>query len=343
MSGEANSMTLEQQLANFDPSNAEQLAALESGLLGQQGITGEPVPSDDNPAQAGENGAKPDEKKAESPADPTNGATSGTDVTTKGVQARDGQHIIPYSVLERERERAAQAEALLKEQARLIEQLRSGKTDHEADSAVAATMSEEDLVQLDQDLPGVAKVIRAQAAAIERLSGDLTKIQEQQTAQADVAAKSVEDEIEVAISARPELSAWRDAAFRQDNPDPRMWNRAADIDLALRNDPEFQDLSIADRFDRVVRTMETLYGVPTTVTTPTNTKPAADLKQVADAKIRDVSDKSVPMSLSDIPGGAPPAQTDLETLENTSALALGNRFMSMSIEQQEAFMARYGV
>ena len=81
--------------------------------------------------------------------------------------AQDGKHTIPYSVLERERNRAIQAEATAAALAEEVKQLQAGKKP-DADSAAAA-LSEEDLAQLDQDLPGVAKVIRAQMSMIEQL------------------------------------------------------------------------------------------------------------------------------------------------------------------------------
>ena len=324
---EAQSTTLEEQIASFDPSNPEALAALEKMAMG--------VPAEEDPAEEvqTEEAAKQDEKTAEQAED----ATSGTP-QTKGVQAKDGQHIIPYSVLERERDRATRAEQTAQALADQLKQLQAGKAPTEGSEA--GQLTDEDLSQLDQDLPGVSKLIRAQMKMIEGLTGTVQTLQREQEVQTQARQHSVQDEIEVAIAANPDLANWREAMTRAENPDPLMWNRAADLDNHLKQDPAWKDRPINERFAKVAESIKAIYGdqspAPTQQTKP---DPQPDLKKVADAKLKAMP-AAVPNTLSDIPGGAPPNQSDIENLEGASTVALGNKFLSMTPAQIESYLAR---
>lgn len=333
---EANSNDLDARIAAFDPNDPAALAALERDLMG----SGESAEQEGDPA-TGEESPKPDEqpkqdeKKADEPpadrqapqAEPV--APSG-DQVPEGVQAKDGKHVIPYSVLERERSRAARAESALQALAAEIEQLKTGKPAAPAQ----VQLSEDELAQLDGDLPSVAKAIRAQMAMVESLTNTVSQLQREQSVVVQT------HEVEAAIAAIPDLAAWRDAASRESDPDPLMFNRACDLDAVLRNDPVWANRSIAERFAKVVEAISALYGGQSVA--PKTEPDPADLKKAADAKLASAP-APVPTSLSDIPGGAPPSQSDFETLESTSAVALGNRFLSMTPEQQDAMLARIGI
>lgn len=355
MQTEANSTSLEDQIANFDPNSPEALAALEQGIFGEEGnaLTPELDSSTDETGgekkaaaakiDGGEGSEKQDEKQVAAAATQhaaEEGAPSGAAVP-EGVQAKDGRHVIPYSVLERERDRAARAEATANALAEEIDRLKAGKP------AQAATvqLSAEDLDQLEQDLPMVAKVIRSNMAAIEQLTGTVTQLRRDQEITAQTQQRSVEDEIDAAISANPDLAAWRDAANRKDNPDPLMWNRAAAIDATLREDPEWKDKTFAERFEKATETVKLLYGVPAAVTPPApkpqEPKPE-DIKQVAEAKLKETP-APVPNTLSDIPGSAAPTQSAIETIENASAVQIGQKFLSMTTDQQDAYLASLGI
>lgn len=350
--GVANSTDLEARIASFDPSDPDALAALENDVLGSEVPVEEPASSVEPETSETKEPAKQDDKtgteaaaKVQTEPNSETDATSGV-TSPKGVMAKDGDHIIPYSVLERERERAIRAEATIKALSEQINALQSG-ADTEAKPANAeGQLSEQDLAQLDSDLPGVAKVIRAQMAAIQALTGTVQTLQQENEIAQNTRAASVQDETEAAIQSNPELVAWREAANRKDSPDPRMWNRAADLDAVLRSDDEWKDRPIAERFAKVTETIKTLYGAPSAAPAPTIVQPQqakpVDLKQVADTQLEAIP-APVPTTLSDIPGGAAPAQSDIETLENASAVALGQKFMSMSPDQMESYLARLGV
>lgn len=326
MQGEATSNTLEDQIANFDPSNPESLAALEQVAMGDEG------------GVATE--AKQDEKTPEQTT-PVESAPSGAQADqTRGVQAKDGQHIIPYSVLERERDRAARAEATAQALAEQLQNLQNGKLpDQTSGKEQQGTLSDEDLEQLDSDLPGVAKVIRAQMAMIEKLTGNLQNVQREQEVVQQTRQQSIQDEIESAIQGNESIKSWREAASRQENPDPLMWSRAVEVDKMLRQDPAWQDRSIAERFSKVSDMVNAFFGTQQAGKAPEKQIQQPSLQQAAEAALK-AAPAPMPETLSDIPGGTPPAQTDIETLQNASVTALGNKFMSMTPEQMESYLAR---
>lgn len=354
----ADSTDFDAQIAAFDPTNPEALAALEKQLMGDDTTTdttdGETSLVDGSQAAADEtkpgvDAAKQDEKPASEPeasaaaaTQTEEGAPSGVQ-KPKGVQAKDGDHIIPYSVLERERDRAARAESTAKALSDQLEALQAGKQPVAA--ATQGKLTEEDLAQMDVDLPGVAKVIRAQIAAIDSLTGTIQSLQQENEIAQNNRQAAAQDQTEAAIQGNPDILAWREQASRKDNPDPLMWNRAADLDAVLRSDPAWQDKPIAERFAKVAESIRSIYGAPPAPVVdpiPPKKEPQADLKQVADAKLQ-AAPAAVPTTLSDIPGGAPPAQNDLESLDNASSVAIGQKFLSMSTDQLDAYLARIGI
>lgn len=267
------------------------------------------------------------------------GAKTPPAVEAKSVQAKDGTHVIPYSVLERERDRALRAEATAKALAEQLQQLQDGKTPTAQADANAVALTDDDLDQLDQDLPDVAKAIRAQMSMIQMLTGTVRSLQKEQEVQQNVKQQSVQDEIEAAISGHPDIAAWRDAARNQESPDPLMWNRAADLDAVLRQDPAWIDKPIAQRFAKVAETIKTLYGVPSTASAASpNT---ATLQAKADAALSGAAKAGgLPLSSSDIPGGAAPPVDEAAALMDKSGPELTAAFMSMTPEQIEAKLSR---
>lgn len=253
----------------------------------------------------------------------------------KGVQAKDGEHIIPYSVLEREREARTRAEAMLQAQAAELERLAAGGKPAGEGQGDAVQFSEEDLTQLDQDLPGVAKVIRAQQATIDKLMGTVQTLQQEHVVEQTVKQEAAKDSIEAAIEANQDLRAWRE--------DPTMWNRAADLDGVLREDPAWKDRPVAERFAKVAETVKALYGAPATpqpaASPQQNTQQALTAK--ADAAIA-AADKAanVPRSLGDIPGGVPPAVDEASAWLEKTPTQMQADMLRLTPEQSEALLDR---
>jgi hypothetical protein len=52
----------------------------------------------------------------------------------------------------------------------------------------------------------------------------------------------------------------------------------------------------------------------------------------------DEDDESYPASLSDFPGGMPPSQSEIESIEKMDVADLGAKFARMTPQQQEAYL-----
>lgn len=292
---------------------------------------------------------KPTEKPAEATPGSTAEPTKAAAEPVKEVLAQDGKHIIPYSVLERERNRAVQAEATAAALAEEVKQLQAGKKP-DADSAAAA-LSEEDLAQLDQDLPGVAKVIRAQMSMIEQLTGTVKGIKAGQDVQERSAEQVRIDAEEAAIAANPELVALRTAMDAKDPKATARWNTVVDAYSALQNDPDLVGLPTADLINRAAQGVKTLYGgnlLPAGTATPQAqaaspaTPTDAALQSKADAALAaaEKAGTAVPHSLGDIPGGNAPATDEAAAMLGKSGAQLTAEFMTMTPEQIEAKLNR---
>lgn len=257
------------------------------------------------------------------------------------IQAPDGKHTIPYSALQAERERAMRAEHLLEAQAEEIARLKAGSTaaPNAQATAAPAALSEADLEALEVDLPEVAKALRAQAATITQLTSAVTTLQREREIQVDQKAAQAQDEVEAAILANADLKAWRDTASAKDNPDPLMWNRAADLDAVLRNDPAWRDRPVAERLAHVATSVKSLYGVP-----PQQQDTTASLHAKAAAALAaaGANGTQVPTSMGSIPGGTMPPVDEASAMGSKSGVELMEDFALLTPDQIEAKLAKAG-
>jgi hypothetical protein len=245
----------------------------------------------------------------------------------EGILAKDGKNVIPYSQLETARSRATAAEALAKEQAAEIERLKAEKLPKED----VATLTDQELDTLEADSPTLARTLRAQQASIQKLTEQLQAVAERQEDQAVVQESEVKSEIQSAIDANPTLAEWQTAE------DQTLWNEASRFDKVLRESPAYANKSFAERFTKVVELTQSALGIETPkaeVELPKLTP--EQIKAAAAAKLK--GKPSVPVSSSQIPGGAPPAVDERERVEQMSVHELGNKFMNMTPEQMEAYL-----
>ena len=317
--------TLEQRIAEFNPDDPEALAALEADLA-EEGDDLQGAEAHDEQEQA-----KPDEK-----AEQAKGEPSATQQEKPVVKTRDNKHEIPYEVLERERRARSEAEAQLRTLQEQLDKLNQGGELNAQDKRDLAQIDDEAMTAIEQDLPEFAAVIKAQMSQIQRLSDEINGLRQESQVSKQTKEQEVRDQIVAAIDAHPDLSAWREAAVRDENPDPNRWERAVAFDRLLEKDPEWRDRSFADRFTKAAEMVKSFYGETTT----RQEKTAEQLKREADAKLGSAG--NIPNSLSDIPGGAPPAQSDTENMDQMSVYALGQKFESMTTEQMESYLARFG-
>lgn len=292
---------------------------------------------------------KPTEKPVETPpGSPAEPAKAGAAEPEKEVLAQDGKHTIPYSVLERERNRAVQAEATAAALAEEVKQLQAGKKP-DAESAATALTAEE-LEQLN-DLPVVAKAHNVQMAAIEQLTSAVKSIKAGQDVQERSAEQVQIDAEEAAIMANPELVALRTAMAAKDPKATARWNTVVDAYSALSNDPDLVGLPTADLINRAAQGVKTLYGgnllpagtaVPQTPAASPAEPTAAELQAKADAALAaaEKSGAAAPRSLGDIPGGSAPATDEAAAMLGKSGAQLTAEFMTMTPDQIEAKLNR---
>lgn len=255
----------------------------------------------------------------------------------QGVATKDGKHIIPFEVLDRERKRVAELERIAREQAEQIETLAASATGKEPEKTGddATVLSEAELAELEVDYPAFGKLLRAQQAQIKALGETVQNLNAEREQREEQGQRTVQQTIQEAIDDNPKL------AYLQVQS-PETWERAVRFDSTLRADPEWAEKSFADRFAKVVELYEATYGqiALATAKEPEPTKTPEELAKEAEAKLK-AKAAPVPASLSAIPGGSTPAADDVTAqLATKSGPELTADFMRMSPQQIEAMLAR---
>ncbi|MBM0416292.1 hypothetical protein [Aeromonas veronii] len=165
----------------------------------------------------------------------------------KVVMAKNGQHTIPYEVLEQARNEAKQ----LREQLTQAQQAQAERDKLQAllekngidPSVDPDDISQEELEQLAQDYPDLGKSIAAIARKLQKL--------EPQAAPQQV--QPVANPVQAALQAVPDLAAWRDG-------DQDRFDMALTIDDKLQADPAWSNKPLAERFAEVARRTKLAFG-----------------------------------------------------------------------------------
>lgn len=323
MSNELNHESNQDSDLNVDEENVE---ALIKQLEGEQSEAEEAETEEEvKTTEAGEvEASEPEETKASEP------EKSDVVMDEKVIVTRDGKHEIPYSVLANERARNVQLQ-------RELEELKKAK----AEEAVTEDPSETDgqSTDMDEDLEFFKEEFgeeaaeaerkrRARYAEMEKRQKELEqKIEENNKWREQLETKredEIVNEVNEAIDSIPQLREWRDS----DDP---MWQAAVALDNRLSQDPDNSGLSFKERFSMVV---ERLTGQK-----PTQ-KPEQNTKAALEQKLAQTKPSSLPNSLSDIPGGQAPAQSETDSLEALTTSQLEAKFEKMTPEQQAEYLAR---
>lgn len=287
---------------------------------------------------------KADDKQADGQ---DNGNTQKTDeqnqgeVDPQGIATKDGKHVIPYSVLKNERERATRAEQIAKEAEdrvtaleQQLQQATQGANNGEGartdQQSSTSDLSDEDLETLKEDFPTVYKAVMASMAAAKALETKLAPIQESVREAETERAQSVTESVQDAIDSVPKL------AFIQSN-NQEAFDLAKEFDTILRARPAWANRPLSERFAKVTEMVEAELG---TIELPgaAPSLSAQEMKDVAKAKAAQASKGSnVPTSLSEFPAGQHAAQDEREAAENMTALQLAEKFGSMSPDQMDAY------
>lgn len=273
------------------------------------------------------------------------GASSGA----KGAEGEEAQKgtdketLVPLNAVYAEREKARRAkEHAASLQARL-DQLEQSKADG---AAVPPTdielLSDEEIAALEEDFPQIAKTARA----VKALTGKLQTMEAEKAAVAKV--QQEEAEVDFRTAAQQAVDNIPKLKHLQTSLSPELWQaRIVGIDVGFNSDPELSQLPFDQRYAKLMEVYEYRYGpvaLPPPVEEPKPAAPAATtpaltsaLKQKADEAVRQAGTFR-PKTLSDIPGGAPPASES--TGENATAFDLVKAFERMTPDQMEAALSR---
>jgi hypothetical protein len=333
-----------EQLANVATTGG--ITALEE-LATTGKVTPPPVEEEAEPNEAAAEGLEPTEPTAEET--PAKTEPEEKEHAT-AVSTKDGKGTIPYSVLKGARERATQFEsenaelrkqidALAKQPGSATVAAETVKTTGEVDEQITAMRDK--VEQLKGDFPELAELMNGQIEMLKATRQQLVELRQEQEAERNERAAAeqakVEETLQEAIDGNPILASWQ----TKNGPE---WAAAVEMDVLLRNKPEWVEKTFSERFAKaveLVRVMNPEFEVPETEAEKTDPEPdAASPKKEAKAP---PSDKRPPVnSLSDIPGGVLPAAGKREQVEELSAAALGNRFSSMTPDQISDYLATLG-
>lgn len=275
----------------------------------------------DAPEKTPEQPAEP--AKPAEPAQQQENAQQQEEKQPEGVQAADGKHVIPYAVLEGTRKRADQLERIVAEQAARIDELMQ-KQPAAGDNAGGGNqdqqlefISPEDLEIVKHELPSLGGILENQQRAIQMLMEKVSQTPGQES-QEDRQAREARE----AIDRNPVLATW-------EANDVGRWNRAADLADLLVNDPVWGQKSYDELYAKVVDLVKAEMPEQQQQQQAPATPSAADLAAAAAAKLASIA-PPVPHSISQIPGGAPPATSEAEKLGSMSAEQINDYLMRTS-------------
>lgn len=301
-----------------------------------------PDPDTKEEAKDGKEPEKVDQQAADA-------AQAGQDESNAaGVATRDGKHVIPYSVLRSERERASRAEQMLNEMKERVAHLeglaRNGVEKAKDDGADASTsdeppaadFSEADLETLKDDFPTVYRAVKASMAKAEQLEATLKPMRETAEANEAERVRSTVDSVQEAIDAVPKL-----AHIQANNAE--AFELAKQFDRTLREQSVWKDRPMSERFQKVTEMVEAALGsidVPGAAQKSSTNK--GDLSAQARAKAAAASKAGktdVPNSLSEFPAGQHAAQDEREEAQNLTSVQLAERFARMSPDQMDEYFS----
>lgn len=257
------------------------------------------------------------------------------------VLARDGKNVIPYQVLQQERERAIRAEQMVRDLTTKLEQDQAAAQQGKATKSLDLDqiVDEQLLEQLREEAPDVARrmdnLIDLAKSLSEQVDAGRPAAEEAEAARREQQVQALVT-VEDTIVSIPKLAHLRTTA-------PAEFNEVAAIDAMLRAKPAWQDKPLAERFGAALRMYEAEHGaieLPDPATAAAGKQPADPAARVAEAVAKAKAEASGPSTLSDIPGGQPAAASEADAIAALSGSALTDRFMNMSPDEIEAQLAR---
>lgn len=267
----------------------------------------------------------------------------------KVLKAKDGVHDIPFERLTESNEARDKA---LAEKAEIAKQLETAQAELKAlqdgaakgtTTAAAASQSadeleaqiaalEDEAESAREESPWMADQLKGQAKTMRAILAKTHAVQQELAEERTAKTKAVKQEQETSEEAiRLEVNAALDAvpALRYwEKTKPAFYQAAHDIDVDLRDKPEWKDKPFKERFEEVVRQMTVEYGESIL---PPGSKPAA---KPAQRTLPDTAQAGV-SSLTDLPGGTPTAQNPLDAVGDAEASALAQSLLNTNMTDED--------
>ena len=235
----------------------------------------------------------------------------------KVILAKNGQHTIPYEVLEQSRNEVK----VLREQLAASQQAQAERDKLQAlmekhginPDVDPDDISQEELEQLAQDYPDLGKSIAAIARKLQKLEPQVAPQQVQPTL----------NPVQAALQAVPDLVSWREK-------DQDRFDFAIIVDEKLQADPAWQGKSLDERFAEAARRTKLAFGDE--VTPPTKA-PGKGAEKPADF---------IPSSPSALGQTHHAAPTGVERYGAMSQAELIGEMGAMTDAQMEALLEQAG-
>lgn len=239
----------------------------------------------------------------------------------KVVMAKNGQHTIPYEVLEQARNEAKQ----LREQLALSQQAQAERDKLQAlmekhginPDVDPDDISQVELEQLAQDYPDLGKSIAAIARKLQKLEPQAAPQQVQPTL----------TPVQAALQAVPDLVSWREK-------DQDRFDFAIIVDEKLQADPAWKGKSLDERFAEAARRTKLAFGDAVDTAPPPAKAPSKEAEKPTD---------HIPSSPSALGQTHHAPATGVERYSAMSQTELVGEFGSMTDAQIDALLEQSGL
>ncbi|GJC03763.1 hypothetical protein KAM385_07920 [Aeromonas hydrophila] len=239
----------------------------------------------------------------------------------KVILAKNGQHTIPYEVLEQVRNEAKQ----LREQLALSQQAQAERDKLQAlmekhginPDVDPDDISQEELDQLAQEYPDLGKSIAAIARKLQKLEPQAAPQQVQPTL----------TPVQAALQAVPDLVSWREK-------DHDRFDFAIIVDEKLQADPAWQAKSLDERFAEAARRTKLAFGDVVDTAPPHAKAPSKEAEKPTD---------HIPSSPSAMGQTHHAPATGVERYSAMSQTELVGEFGSMTDAQIDALLEQSGL
>ncbi|HAT2246310.1 TPA: hypothetical protein I8455_000984 [Aeromonas hydrophila] len=239
----------------------------------------------------------------------------------KVILAKNGQHTIPYEVLEQSRnetkqlrEQLAQAQQAQAERDKLQALLEKNGIDPSVDPD---NISKEELEQLAQDYPDIGKALMAVASKLDKLEPQAAPQQVQPTL----------TPVQAALQAVPDLVSWREK-------DRDRFDFAIIVDEKLQANPAWQAKSLDERFAEAARRTKLAFGDAVDTAPPPAKAPSKAAEKPTD---------HIPSSPSALGQTHHAPATGVERYGAMSQTELVGEFGSMTDAQIDALLEQSGL